>query len=148
MNWLRWLYFTLLYIVLVFEKSRQFCANIFGNTMCRSFLKKEKLYCDFKLISPPLKKKMAMNILVKILENIFGLLNNCFLLPKKDSVTCITNIFNNEFEFFILLPKDTVIGIANNKEAKQSVRDVDVQHKVQWIFLSQQYIILYVDEST
>ena len=38
------LFWTLLYIVLVFEKSRQFCANIFGNTMWRSFLKKGNFY--------------------------------------------------------------------------------------------------------
>ena len=50
MNWLIKLIWTLLYIVLVFEKSRQFWANIFGNTICRSFLKKGNFIHAFELL--------------------------------------------------------------------------------------------------
>ena len=101
------LFWTLLYIVLVFEKSRQFCANIFGNTMWRSFLKKGNLICADKLIS--IERHCHMQI-------------------------------NFSFWQIFFLPKDTVVGVANNKEAKKSVWDVDVQDKVQWIFLSRQFI--------
>ena len=72
----------------------------------------------------------------------------CWCLKSRDSfvptsleIQCaarfwreVTNIFDL-FDKFFFLPKDTVIGIANYKEAKESVWDVDVQHKVQWIFL-------------
>ena len=71
-------------MVFVLEKSRQFWANIFGNTMCRSFLKRTSASCFFSVIIPP---------------------------------------------------EDAVISVANHEKAEQSVGDMDVKDKVQWIFL-------------
>ena len=77
-------------MVFVLEKSRQFWANIFGNTMCRSFLKRTSASCFFSVIIPP---------------------------------------------------EDAVISVANHEKAEQSVGDMDVKDKVQWIFLPHnQYI--------